>query len=105
MISAARWRKCLREGDASLFILVQIQAGSPRFAPHGATRGAATRGPKGRGVSGIAGAKRKRRRTGRPSSISLNHFTFRHKPQPVSVLRGGGDDGIEQARKTCVQIL
>ncbi len=32
MIAAARWRKCPRESDASLFILVQVQAGPPRFA-------------------------------------------------------------------------
>lgn len=32
MIRTARWRKRLRESSASLFILVQIQAGSPAFA-------------------------------------------------------------------------
>ncbi len=32
MIRPARWRKRQREGGASLFILVQIQAGSPAFA-------------------------------------------------------------------------
>nr|GAJ31123.1 hypothetical protein BDOA9_0102970 [Bradyrhizobium sp. DOA9] len=32
MIAAARWRKRLREGGATLYILVQIQAGSPAFA-------------------------------------------------------------------------
>jgi hypothetical protein len=32
MIGAARWRKASRESNASLFILVQIQAGPPAYA-------------------------------------------------------------------------
>jgi hypothetical protein len=32
MIGAARWRKASRKSSASLFILVQIQAGPPAFA-------------------------------------------------------------------------
>jgi len=32
MIGAARWRKRRRESSASLYILVQIQAGPPAFA-------------------------------------------------------------------------
>src|SRR5262249_53867906 len=38
MIQPARWRKRQREGGASLFILVQIQAGSPAFAKASAGR-------------------------------------------------------------------
>jgi hypothetical protein len=32
MIASARWRKSPRESGATFFILVQVQAGSPRFA-------------------------------------------------------------------------
>jgi hypothetical protein len=32
-MQAARWRKCQRKSSASLFILVQIQAGPPRLGP------------------------------------------------------------------------
>src|SRR5260370_23153406 len=54
-----------RESGASLYILVQIQAGPPRFALTGYAWRSHAR-PAGPSVSGGAGAKRKRRRTGAP---------------------------------------
>jgi hypothetical protein len=38
MMRMARWRNASRESGATLFILVQIQAGSPRFALAGYAR-------------------------------------------------------------------
>src|SRR5882724_7608100 len=89
MIAAARWRKYLRGSDASLLILVQVQAGPPAFAALPLRLGkpvcpaVARRAKEGlRGVAASArqasggkachavarrakaGAKRKRRRTG-----------------------------------------
>ncbi|MDA9525289.1 hypothetical protein XI06_34530 [Bradyrhizobium sp. CCBAU 11434] len=59
MIAAARWRKRLRESGALLFILVQIQAGSPAFAADAASarqahRSEGCRGEARRAKPGVA---------------------------------------------------
>ncbi|MGY4500925.1 hypothetical protein ACVWYH_004856 [Bradyrhizobium sp. GM24.11] len=87
MIAAARWRKRLRESSASLFILVQIQAGSPRFAPAGLR---VTQPRKARrGEACPAKLERSESEDGLPPpeiSIRLNHITLGDKPEPVGVL-------------------
>src|SRR5271165_3228827 len=70
-MAAARWRKRQREGGATPFILVQIQAGPPAFAQN---------------------------------SVGFGHLAL-GELQALGVAGGRLDDGVEQAREACVEIL
>src|SRR5882724_6546981 len=89
MIAMARWRKCLRESDASFFILVQVQAGPPAFAGF-ASFGSASQfsppRPQGRTSSQTLKTKPIEAKTGLPRRSSKSEGGMR----PFWGLRGYG---------------